>query len=282
MAVSGAEAVHVILLTTSLISSPSSVFTGVLSLVVPTAAVQPGIGIVDTDAIGLSVGIATSSFVVEAVSLSVGTRKAIRAKLPGPTGSLAFTVTWALAAEAKPSTATVAAAAEASTVRTALPMKVSSGGHVDGGRHGGLVEVRDPQGETELPGTRTRQRHRAGGMGLGQREDGYVDGLDALCRQRRAHLPLLHRQGRALRGERVEVHLVVSGLHGFDVELELVQLGIQGGGVDALVGFVRRDGRRGAGRRGLYQCRGQPEDQHGADDLQHDRAAQSRYPPRPA
>src|SRR5205823_3666038 len=207
------------------------------SLVVSTETVQPATGVVATEGTGLSVGNATSTLVVEAVSLSVGTRNAIRASPPGCAGP-PWMVTWALAADPKPSTATAVTAPATSTARQVFPMIILS--LLDGyrRRHRGLVEVRDPQRETELPAPRVRQRHRAGGVRLGEREQGHVDRLDALCRQCRARLPLLDRQRRALRGEGVQVHLVVADPGGFDVELELVQLRGQRGGVDALVGGI--------------------------------------------
>src|SRR5438034_8945190 len=104
IAVSGEFAVHVTLLTISL-TSPSSALIGVASLVVWADTDQPAIGVVATEGTGLSVGNATSSFVVDAVSLSVGTRKAIRASPPACAGPPSI-VTWALAAGAKPPTAT--------------------------------------------------------------------------------------------------------------------------------------------------------------------------------
>jgi hypothetical protein len=55
---------------------PSSVFSGVASLVVVTFAVHPGTGWIDTDAIGWSVGRKTSSLTVDALSSSSGTLKA--------------------------------------------------------------------------------------------------------------------------------------------------------------------------------------------------------------
>jgi hypothetical protein len=79
IAVSAALAVHVIFVTASVTVSPSLVLIGVASLLVSVVAVHPGTGMIDTEAIGLSAGRLTSSLVVEAVSLSVGTRNATRA-----------------------------------------------------------------------------------------------------------------------------------------------------------------------------------------------------------
>jgi hypothetical protein len=55
--------------------SPSSVLIGVASLLVSVVAVQPWTGLRPTEAIGLSVGMATSSLTVLALSFSLGTRK---------------------------------------------------------------------------------------------------------------------------------------------------------------------------------------------------------------
>src|SRR5689334_18250368 len=66
-------AVQVIFETASVTVSPLSVLIGVASLVVSVVEVQPGTGATASDAIGLSVGTATSSLTVDAVSLSVGT-----------------------------------------------------------------------------------------------------------------------------------------------------------------------------------------------------------------
>jgi len=54
---------------------PSSVLMGVLSLVVVTFAVQPACGVTRTPRTGWSVGRKTCTFVVLAVSSSLGTRK---------------------------------------------------------------------------------------------------------------------------------------------------------------------------------------------------------------
>ena len=71
-----AVAVQVIFVMASVISSPSSVLMGVASLVFSVTPFHPASGLSETDAIGVSVGRLTSSLVVEAVSLSLGTRKA--------------------------------------------------------------------------------------------------------------------------------------------------------------------------------------------------------------
>lgn len=69
-----AFAVHVTVPTASVTALPLTC-TGGVSVVLVTAAVQPGIGVVRTEVIGWSVGSATSSFTVPAVSDSSGTRK---------------------------------------------------------------------------------------------------------------------------------------------------------------------------------------------------------------
>ena len=69
-----ASAVQVIFVTAS-VMSPSSDLIGVASLVFSVTAVQPGSGLVETDAIGWSAGRVTSSLVVFALSFSLGTRK---------------------------------------------------------------------------------------------------------------------------------------------------------------------------------------------------------------
>lgn len=60
---------------TASVMVPSSVVTGVLSLVVVVVAVQPGIGPTRTPRTGWSVGKKTWTFVVLAPSSSLGTRK---------------------------------------------------------------------------------------------------------------------------------------------------------------------------------------------------------------
>src|SRR5262249_5731716 len=103
----GLFAVHSMVLTTSVTSSPSSVLTGLASFVVVSRCVQPGTGRTDTAAIGASVGSCTASFVVAAVALSVGTRKVITPPPPG-TASVELTDTWASAGAAVRPTSTAA------------------------------------------------------------------------------------------------------------------------------------------------------------------------------
>src|SRR5882724_10859338 len=76
-----AVAVQVIVLTAS-VTSPSSVCTGLASVVVSAAAVHPYIGWVLTDAMGFLVGNNTSNFTVLAVSSSLGTLKLNTASPP--------------------------------------------------------------------------------------------------------------------------------------------------------------------------------------------------------
>lgn len=68
------EAVQVTLETASEICCPCTV-SGLASLALVTWAVQPGMGSGITEASGWSVGKATSSLVVEALSRSLGTLK---------------------------------------------------------------------------------------------------------------------------------------------------------------------------------------------------------------
>src|SRR5689334_13500288 len=102
------SAVHVILVIASVIS-PSSDLIGVESFVVSVVAVQPATGRSDTDAIGVSGGRFTSTFVVFALSVSFGTRKATLVYPPW-TAELGLTVTCAEAGTAKPSAPAAAAA----------------------------------------------------------------------------------------------------------------------------------------------------------------------------
>jgi hypothetical protein len=103
-------AVQVISLTASVIVAPSA-STGGFSVLVVVVAVQPGTGLTLTNASGVSVGDCTRRLVVEAVSLSVGTRKVTSPNPPGAaSGELTETC-----AEATPTprakTATMAASA---------------------------------------------------------------------------------------------------------------------------------------------------------------------------
>ena len=63
-------------------TSPSSVFTGLASLVFSVVIVQPVIGFTLTNAIGYFVGMVTSSAIVFASSFSFGTEKLMISKPP--------------------------------------------------------------------------------------------------------------------------------------------------------------------------------------------------------
>src|SRR4051794_38951629 len=88
------SAVQVILLTASVILLPSSSVTGGVSGAFSVVSVHPGTGLTLRVAIGVAVGSWTLSDTVEAVSLSVGTRKVTSPKPPG-VASDELTVTWA-------------------------------------------------------------------------------------------------------------------------------------------------------------------------------------------
>ncbi len=105
-----AAAVKVSLPTTSVTWLPCT-FSGVASLRFSTATVQPGTGMVDTDATGASSGRFTSSLTVDAVSLSFGTRNATR-PYPPWVAEFGLTVTCANAGPAMPSATTTRADAE--------------------------------------------------------------------------------------------------------------------------------------------------------------------------
>src|SRR5689334_5373943 len=112
-------AVQVTWLGASVILLPSSSVSGVSSFFVATVTVQPGTGMVATEATGWSGSRNMSSLVVDAVSLSVGTRNAIRVYPPwvACVGSI---VTWACAAAAKPNTATPTASATVNGPRSLI------------------------------------------------------------------------------------------------------------------------------------------------------------------
>jgi len=90
---------------TASVMSPSSVLIGLASLTVFCVCVHPGIGRTSTPAIGVSVGNCTCRPVVEAVSLSVGTRNVITASEPPLVAPGALIVTCADAGAASASIA---------------------------------------------------------------------------------------------------------------------------------------------------------------------------------
>src|SRR4051812_23013282 len=88
------SAVQLTSVTASVTWLPSSSVTGGSSFSVVSFTVQPGTGFTLTKASGLSAGSCTRSDTVEAVSLSVGTRKVSSPKPPGA-ASVELTGTWA-------------------------------------------------------------------------------------------------------------------------------------------------------------------------------------------
>src|SRR6266540_3570372 len=82
IAVSEVDADHSMVPTACLIVPPCPSGSGADNGVLVTLYVHPGRGFTDTEPIGVSVGNATESFTVRAVSLSVGTRNSSSAWPP--------------------------------------------------------------------------------------------------------------------------------------------------------------------------------------------------------